>query len=290
MRIDAVVPMHRVTCTTGMMIRALQTHFRPRRLYLLTRPENCPRLRALVNDNESNAVCINQNRVIPNVSLSAIRALILRTGHASDVVGGFGGHSTAGWYLQQLLKLGMGISTLNVSSRYLVWDADAIMLRDFYPRWGTSLENKRGDPLPFFTFERCARTYTRTLSKLLQSPLTATRVGHVVHSMVMDSSIIDEMLTHICQTPRWGDRWVEAIVNASCVSQSNAYCDMGFSEYESFARWVREFSTIGRYRVAGHHRYIVRRHVWGCCPSMATLDDYAGHGEPFVMFEGGCQT
>lgn len=285
---DAVIPLRHVRCTTPMVIDQLQKNFKPRKIFVLTSIANCPTLRMLVR--LPNLQCVDQNTVFPNLSISSIKSILESIKNdATDHQYGFGGHSIAGWYLQQFLKLGIGFSNLNVTSRYLVWDSDAVMLQNFYAphlypasRSGVS----RAPIVPIFTFQRCGLEYVETYSTLTRTQKQYLKHGFVTHNMVMDTKIVADMMRHVCMNKNWHHCWIRKILTASCRNKTTRFCSLGFSEYETFGRWSTSHH-YDRVKIVGHFNHIVRIHSQRqCCPEIGFLKKKYKL-EPFVVYEGG---
>lgn len=279
MNIDAVVPLRNIRCTTSLVLNQLQKKFKPRRIYVLTKVTNCPYLYRYLQI--PNLFCENENNILPNVSITSIKSILNSIkSDASDQQYGFGGHSIAGWYLQQFLKLGIGFSNLNITARYLVWDSDGIMLQNFY---GSRLLNGK---IPLFTFSPCTSEYVQTYSTLTRTRKEFLPHGFVIHNMIMDTRIISDLMRHICMTDDWYTCWIRKILTTSCEHKTISYCSLGFSEYETFARWSTSHH-FDKVRIAGHFHNIVRINSnFECCPRLSLLKQKYKNA-PYVVYEAG---
>lgn len=279
MNIDAVIPLKSIRCTTPLVLQQLQTNFKPRRMYVLTKITNCRHLYKHIRYN--NLFCEDENNVLPNLSITRIKKILnsIKSDY-SDRQYGFGGHSIAGWYLQQFLKLGIGFSKLNITSRYLIWDSDGIMLQNFY---GFELAHRR---IPIFTFTPCASQYVRTYAALTHTREKNLSYGFVIHNMIIDSQIVSNFLRNICKTNHKHDCWIKKILETSCENQTSWFCSMGFSEYETYGRWSTSYHH-NSVEIAGHFPKIIRiTSNTECCPKLAMLKKKY-NSFPYVVYEGG---
>lgn len=73
--------------------------------------------------------CHLEDLLLPGVSKASVAALLEARFGAAIGASSHGGRQLAGWYLQQFLKLGAAVSIPSLSTYYVVWDMDMILLR-----------------------------------------------------------------------------------------------------------------------------------------------------------------
>ena len=240
------------------------------------------------------------------------------------------GRDTAGWYLQQartrhifvarrllthealawhaprqLLKLGAaGSAALNVSDRFLLWDADMIALA---PLSWTSDDGLRA--VRHVGGGR-VKTYGAAYGRLTGGErLAAAPDGSsfVTHAMLLDRRHVDDMLRAFARSGAASDgdddtqlpRWAAAILGALPSKPRNAL-HLGFSEYASYASWVAAHAP-GEVQLAP--RRLWTRHPLGsrwavvaaraahpaglCCPTRRALAATAAQGWLYTGWEVG---
>merc|ERR1719265_2666827 len=103
---DVFVPVHHANCVTSKMVEHLNIYLGPRRILIATAAENCP----IVEGYAENVRCLDEDKTLAgNITKQWVSDTIDKMLNL-DVAGqqvGYGGHSTAGWYMQQILKLGV---------------------------------------------------------------------------------------------------------------------------------------------------------------------------------------
>ena len=104
--------------TLSLAITSLNRYTNVDKIYIVTHEDNFLKINKLA----SNIILINENNVIPSMTLDDLKSFLFE-----------GFPEAAGWYFQQFLKLGCAFID-EISERYLVWDADTVLLRplDFY--------------------------------------------------------------------------------------------------------------------------------------------------------------
>lgn len=130
----------------------------------------------------------------------------------------------AGWYFQQFLKLGIALRP-ELSSDYLVWDADCVLLRplQFVSPSGKVIITKSNE---------FHKPYFETLSKLLQIEREVD-FSFISEHLVFNKELVLKMLSQIENKP--GQPWWLTILD---LIQDNNLAESGFSEYETYGNFV----------------------------------------------------
>jgi len=127
--------------------------------------------------------------------------------------------SRAGWYLQQFLKLNFGIAT--GTPRYIVWDADTVMLK--CPAY------RNGERVVMNVSREYHKPYFQTYSALFgRTPVLARSV--IAQYMLFETAILLEMRDELER--RHGQEWIEAVLRALPGTSASE-----FSEYETYANY-----------------------------------------------------
>lgn len=172
----------------------------------------------------------------------------------------------AGWYLQQFLKLNFGCAT-NVS-RYVVWDADTVMLAcPKYWQDGQVVMN---------VSREYHRTYFQTYRKLFaRPPVFPTSV--ITQYMPIETEIVREMQEELEQ--RHQCDWVEAILRAM---PETSLCE--FSEYETYANYY-ESRHPGSVQLRKHSWFRYGSYVLPCAGRKLEEIEARFPGYTYVAFE-----
>ena len=105
-------PLH--SCVLIASIRSLFAHaWPPPCRVLLISSTNCTSAEL-----PAGTECIREDSLAPDLSLAAVRNALPRKLRVR-----------AGWYLQQLLKLGVSVHVPSLTERFVIWDSDLIVLR-----------------------------------------------------------------------------------------------------------------------------------------------------------------
>lgn len=155
-----------------------------------------------------NAVLLDENNLLPELSYSTIRSLLSKHNKAN----------MTGWYFQQFLKIAFAL-TQYARDYYLIWDADTIPLR---PITFSNDEHLLVNPK-----RECHTPYFVTIEKILGYTKTAD-YSFISEHMIVKTSIMKEMIRDISNNKHW---WEAIIEN----------CD--FSNLQAFS----EFETYGTY-------------------------------------------
>jgi hypothetical protein len=131
----------------------------------------------------------------------------------------------AGWYLQQFLKLEFG--DFAKLSKYVIWDADTIMLSKINFQSGdqTILNLSREYHEPYFS------TYRKIFDHNPQLKRSA-----ISQYILIDNAVCFSMKQEIIKGKE-GDDWIDVVLGSlSGTSESE------FSEYETYANYLYHFS------------------------------------------------
>ena len=192
-------------------IGSLQKYTNINNIYIITGLNNFPKLAGLAN----NVVLIDENLVLPSMTIYDLQVVknILLTKYP-------------GWYFQQLLKLSCAYNE-TISDNYLVWDADTVLLRP--------LEFIDNDGKMIFTIAtEYHPDYFLNYRKLIgEEPMR--EYSFIAQHMVMNKSIVKEMLENIDKRFPGKDDWPWKIINNLC-GKSNQL----FSEYEFYGHYVKK--------------------------------------------------
>jgi len=287
-------------CVAAASIASLNRFLNPKRLFVVARaPEACANFTRLA----PNVVCLLDDQVLPGVSRSAVASLLqqrygLRRGS------GHSGRDTAGWYHQQLLKLGAVSYIPDLSLTFLLWDSDMVALRPIHIRdeQGRLRRQSGGSRV---------KTYAASYARLTGEPLQLAPDGSsfVTHQMVVQSRHMHHMLTAFEKSPpaRCADggepraaampRWAAAVL----CSLDAKRLHLGFSEYASYASWVakRDQGAVvvvprgawTRHPFDSKTAVVATRAARGamglCCPTRALLANAANRGWEYTGFEVG---
>jgi hypothetical protein len=291
--VDVIMAVRRPSCVVEKAVEGLNKHFGPRRILVATAATNCP----TVEGYGRNVLCFDENAVLPGVTLREIAVRIealksqFRPNKSLDWLlhrpGGSGGHSVAGWWLQQFLKLGFASSPLlanqPLSEAFLLWDSDMVLLDHFdaftpsgkMPLMaGGKMHKMHGDACPY------GHTYkSLTGHKHIAAP---GNKGYVPHHMVMHKAFLQGMLHAF-----GGQNWMWRVLGSACDGRDVSRCQCGFSEYQSYATWMKM-----------HHPYAVvdlaenftrASSPYSCCPLTDAQMKKLGAQQLFVGLEqGGC--
>ncbi len=133
-----------------------------------------------------------------------------------------------GWYYQQFLKMGFALSKY-AKEYYLIWDSDTIPLTPL-----TFIEQNK---MVFTPKSEYHKPYFETIKKLIGYD-KETNYSFIAEHMIINVSIMRELIQQIEQSPIKGNSWISKIINATPPHEPN-----GFSEFETYGTFC-------------HHNYI----------------------------------
>ena len=130
------------------------------------------------------------------------------------------------WYYQQLLKMLAFQRIPSLSSRFLLWDADNVLIRDYAPfRGNRSRFLACGDNM------RGKGQYVDATQALIGQPYT--RKDTVVYQMAIERSALESLITHVCH-----DLLSEDCARHILDSIPNTASPLlGLSEYHLYYEW-----------------------------------------------------
>ena len=322
--IDVVCVAVKPTCVTRVAIASINQYVAPRRVWFVSADADaCATLEAMA----PNVRCVPQDEVIPGVTKASVARELERLFPETEALAVDAsrnrrlGRERAGWYLQQLIKLGVARHLPDLTSTFLVWDPDMIALEPFRV-FSSERSGKTGR-------ERVVRhvggyaieAYEHAYEKLTGEPLASAPDGssYVTHAMTFERAFAEELLGAFADA--WEDRirdeawttreafsrekarmpvWARAIL----ASLNPSALDLGFSEYASYASWVAthhpETVEVVPHRTWTRHPLgpmlgssgirILRR--WSpdprlCCPSAAAVRFMKLLGYQYGGFEVG---
>lgn len=131
-----------------------------------------------------------------------------------------------GWYLQQFLKMGFSFSHY-AKDRYLVWDSDTIPLRKI-------ILEAEGKYLLAAKAEY-NKPYFDTIERLLGLGKQET-FSFIAEHMVVETSIMKELIQKISDSGIPGEIWFEKIINAT-----SGVDEAAFSEFETYGNYCSKY-------------------------------------------------
>lgn len=304
---DVIVPVHQIGCVAEKAVERLNRHFGPRRILVATNVMNCPQVERYA----PNVLCFDEDALLPgltkrNVALR-IHELREQTNRRRKPVGeskvlnmqitGNGGHSLAGWWLQQFVKLGFSTTPLlkdpPLSETFLVWDSDMILMDRFdaFNVDGTMPLMAGGKAHAAFE-DSCPYGYSfHQLVGHMHASAPGNR-GYIPHHMVMHKRFLTEMLQAF--QGESNSEWFWRLVDTACSSDDMSRCTCGFSEYNSYATWVKTHHPEAVADVAENFTRITGPDA--CCPlqenQLLDLAHNKKKGDMPVLFvgleQGGC--
>jgi len=244
--VDVVSVSVKPTCVTLRAVAALNKHLGPRSIHVVTgAEEQC----SVFRRHGGNVECWLENALLPGVSKDTVaRYLERRFGLQGNGEVEFNGRHLAGWYLQQLLKLGAAEAIPGLSEYFVVWDLDMLLLRP--------MKLFQPDPLDGHLRLRVniggahSRGYDSSYSNLFGRRLETASDGSsfVTHWMLVHKPMMVEFLADVL---KHGELSEEGVATATAAlplawawrileSVQEEHLMQGFSEYASFVSWVRQ--------------------------------------------------
>jgi len=161
-----------------------------------------------------NVVLLDENKIIPSLNFSEVKKIM--DNHFDKSI------TIYGWYFQQFLKMGFSLSSF-AKDKYLIWDADTIPLKKM-----CFIENDKMVITPKSEFHQ---PYFDTLNRLLGLNKTVD-FSYIAEHMMIDVTIMRNLILEIEKSNVEGNIWYEKIINAVGFSHPN-----GFSEFETYGTY-----------------------------------------------------
>lgn len=208
--IDVVCVAVKPTCVTRVAIASINQYVAPRFIrFVSADAEACAALVAMAH----NVRCVPQDEVIPGVTKASVeRALeglfppenTNEKGQGKE--GRYLGRERAGWYLQQLVKLGVARHLPDLTSTFLVWDPDMIALEPFRV-FSTERSGRTGrERVVRHVGGYAIRSYERAYVALTGEQMASAPDGssYVTHAMTFERAFVEELLGAFADA--WEDR------------------------------------------------------------------------------------
>ena len=203
--IDVVCVAVKPTCVTRVAIASINQYVAPRFIrFVSADAEACAALVAMAH----NVRCVPQDEVIPGVTKAsverALEALFPFVNQGKE--GRYLGRERAGWYLQQLVKLGVARHLPDLTSTFLVWDPDMIALEPFRV-FSTERSGRTGrERVVRHVGGYAIKSYERAYVALVGERMASAPDGssYVTHAMTFERAFVEELLGAFADA--WEDR------------------------------------------------------------------------------------
>ena len=214
--IDVVSVAVKPTGVTRVAIASINQYVAPRFIrFVSADADACAALVAMAR----NVRCTPQDEVIPGVTKDAVKRELDSLYHGSRTTerdskgtktpssASYLGRERAGWYLQQLIKLGVARHLPDLTSTFVVWDPDMIALEPFKvfsaERSGKTGKERVIRHVGGYTI----RSYEDAYERLTNEPLVAAPDGssYVTHAMTFERAFLEEMLG------AFADAWEDSV-------------------------------------------------------------------------------
>lgn len=205
--IDVVCVAVKPTCVTRVAIASINQYVAPRFIrFVSADAEACAALVAMAH----NVRCVPQDEVIPGITKASVERALERLFPENE--GGQGkegkylGRERAGWYLQQLVKLGVARHLPDLTSTFLVWDPDMIALEPFRV-FSTERSGRTGrERVVRHVGGYAIKSYERAYVALTGEQMASAPDGssYVTHAMTFERAFAEELLGAFADA--WEDR------------------------------------------------------------------------------------
>lgn len=194
-------------------LRALAAHASPRRIHVVAAPAVHAALRRAAG---GSAILHDEDRVVLGLSLDGVAEAIRARGVEP---------TRAGWYFQQLVKLGTPLAV--GASRCLLWDADTVLLRPtaFFDGEGRALVAREAEHHP---------PYFRAQERLIGLGKVAP-FSFIAQHLPVRAEHLRELLERIAPGAVEAGGWVGRTLAAV---DPEHLAGAGFSEYETCGSFV----------------------------------------------------
>ena len=205
--IDVVSVAVKPTCVTRVAIASINQYVAPRFIrFVSADADACAALVAMAH----NVRCVPQDEVIPGITKASVERALERLFPENE--GGQGkegrylGRERAGWYLQQLVKLGVARHLPDLTSPFLVWDPDMIALEPFRV-FSTERSGRTGrERVVRHVGGYAIKSYERAYVALTGEQMASAPDGssYVTHTMTFERAFAEELLGAFADA--WEDR------------------------------------------------------------------------------------
>jgi len=213
-------------------ILSLIKHTNITKFYLIFPEKDRKQAEILKKDlGEFNVELITENNIYEGLNICKIKKIL------KNSLPSWPENHLAGWYFQQFLKMSFSLSEYCVYEKYLIWDADTILLRPIVFEEGEKILFRQGNEYHKF--------YFKTMSRWLE-PARHQSVSHISQHMLINSRHMRELIGVIEMSGRveWWAHIIETL------SGENPF---EFSEYETYSNYC--LSQHG-------DKYISRKSNW----------------------------
>jgi hypothetical protein len=256
------------SCVTSRSVTALNAHFNIRNIHVIsTTAAKC----SIFLSYARNVECHVEDEVLPGVTLQAVLARL--AARMPDEGSRQTGRERAGWYFQQLLKLGSATALPGLTEYFMIWDLDMMPLRSFdlffEPAQSGQQTRTRVD-VSTIRFHEYAASYEQLFRQPVEYP--AGGQSYVAHWMMVYKPYMLEMLRSVSGTTEPGT-WPWKVLDSVQPGYRNVY--YGLSEYTMYISWVLQ-NKPGSLEVMPRkdwNRVAPQKHQWlmdlgykRCCP------------------------
>lgn len=260
--IDFVIVSLRAMCSTELSLKRIAGMYQPRRIHYITgHPSECDSLRKLMN-NDTRFSCLGEDEIFRHISTKASLKSMCESLIKDS-------RKSFGWHMQQFIKLGVARHLIHLSSQYVVFDADNILI---YP-YSLISDDKR-------IFLPYKEDDLKIHYEVFYKKTVGTKIpdrNYVIGHMVMEKAIVNEMLDVI--DSRWNGTFPTSICNVAKkfhMGQLNTY----FSEYFFYASWLKE----------KHPEKIASEYYWHPTRNPTSYQEKAWRGDCCVRDETICNS
>ena len=198
--------------------------------------------------NNNHVILIDEDQLLSDLSFQEVRIAMQKAG-----IGDF----PTGWYFQQFLKMGFAFSKY-AKQKYLIWDADTLPINklSFLNRNHILFTPKTEYHQPYFELIKNMLGFSKKVD-----------YSFIAEHMMIETSIMQELITIIGQVKSEGSSWYEKILYSVDKNAAN-----GFSEFETYGTFctykypdLYQPQLLNTYRDAGK--------VYGRCITRHEIDN-----------------
>lgn len=219
MELDIIIPIKSdsLKLAIELTIPSILTHLSFNKIYILTKLENFE----MINLNfEDSVILLNEDKVCEGITFQKVSEYLKNK---------IDNTSRTGWYFQQFIKLGISKNT-TITSNYLVWDADAVVLKQM---------NFINDKKQIFITksDEHHQPYFNTLEKLINIK-KQVKFSFISEHMIFNKECVVNLINIISKKDAM-KIWWEIILDTIEVKHLNK---SGFSEYETYGNYLMSTS------------------------------------------------